>query len=82
MANDTLTIRTKSEILESLTELAESMERSRNWVIEDALKKYLATQAWQVEAIKEGISSIDNGKSVGHEKVANDLDKLLAKFNK
>lgn len=76
--NNTITIRTSSEILAALGKLAESMDRPRNWVIEAALRSYLETQAWQVEGITEALGSLDRGEFVSHEDVVSHLDKLLA----
>ena len=76
--NGTITIRTSTEILAALGKLAESMDRPRTWVIEAALQSYLETQAWQVEGIKEALSSLERGEGITHEDVVSDLDKFLA----
>lgn len=73
----TITIRTSSEILAALGKLADSMERPRNWVIEAALRSYLETQAWQVEGIRDALTTLDKGKGLSHSKVVADLNKLL-----
>ncbi len=56
MAN--ITIRTDDETAERIGSLAKVMERPKNWVIEDALKQYLAEQAWQIEGIKQAQASL------------------------
>ena len=77
MANGTITIRTDPEIEERIAELAKVMDRSRNWVIEDAIKQYLENQSWQVEGIKNAQESLKNGKGVPYEKVLNRIqDKI------
>tara|TARA_R110002072_G_scaffold93607_1_gene207358 strand:- start:1584 stop:1835 length:252 start_codon:yes stop_codon:yes gene_type:complete len=62
MAN--ITIRTNDEIAEKIGGLAKAMDRPKNWVIEDALKQYLAEQAWQIEGIKQAQSSLSNKEGV------------------
>lgn len=79
MANGTITIRTTPEIEAQITALAESMNRSRNWVIEDALKEYLAVQAWQVKGIYEAIESMDRGEGVPFEEA---MDRLRANIER
>lgn len=46
-----------------------AMDRSRNWVIEDALKRYIAEQRWQIEGIKNAIDALDRGEGIAHETV-------------
>ena len=78
MAKGTITIRTEESIEQRLTDLAQAMDRSKNWVIEEAIKQYLDTQAWQVEGIQEAQQSLANGKGIEFEKV---MSGLQAKIN-
>jgi predicted transcriptional regulator len=83
MTGSTITIRTDPEIAEKITALAKAMDRSRNWVIEEALKQYIETQTWQIEGIKEGIASLDRGEGIPHDEVmAKIRAKLEAKLGK
>ena len=74
VAGGTITIRTDPEIEERLNELARATERSRNWLVADALRQYLDTQAWQVEGIMEAQRSLAEGDSVPFEDVMSDLE--------
>lgn len=73
MAGGTITIRTDPQIEEQLNAVAKAMERSRNWVIEEALKQYLATQAWQIEGIIQARQSLAEGAGIPFESVMADL---------
>jgi predicted transcriptional regulator len=42
------------------------------------VRQYVETQAWQVEGIKEAISSMDRGEGIDHEAVMSEMDALLA----
>jgi predicted transcriptional regulator len=53
MAGSTITVRTDPEVAAQIAFLAEAMDRSRNWVIEEALKQYIQAQSWQLEGIKQ-----------------------------
>lgn len=73
MANGTITIRTQPEVEEDLNALAKATERSRNWLIEEALKQYLATQAWQIDGIQQAQRSLAEGQAIAFEEVMDDL---------
>lgn len=78
MSNTTITIRTDSDLAGKVAELASSMDRSRNWVIEEALRQYVETQAWQVEGIKAAMDSLDRGEGISHEQVMAEMEALLS----
>lgn len=72
-----ITIRTAPELVAQIGALADAMERSRNWVIEDALKLYLAQQSWYLEGIRQARASLEQGRGVPHEALMAELDALL-----
>lgn len=73
MANGTITIRTDPQIEEKINALAEATQRSRNWIIEDAIKQYLRVNAWQVEGIRKAQESLASGKGEPFDAVLADL---------
>jgi predicted transcriptional regulator len=75
MSAATITLRTNSKLITAINKLAESMDRSRNWVIESALQDYVELQSWQVEGIEEAIRSLDKGEGIPDEEV-------MARFEK
>lgn len=77
MAGSTITIRTDPEITKKITALAKAMDRSRNWVIEDALRRYIEEQAWQVKGIREAMVSLDRREGIAHEDVMREMDALI-----
>ncbi len=81
MANTTITIRTDPELAEKIAAIASAMDRSRNWVIEEALKQYVETQAWQIGGIKAAIAAIDRGEGIPHEQVMAEAEALLDKYD-
>jgi len=83
MANNTITIRTESEVAEKIGSLAKAMGRSRNWVIEDALKQYIKNQEWQIKGIHQGIQSLDSGQGISHDLIKDRMSKkIVASKNK
>jgi predicted transcriptional regulator len=77
MASSTITIRTDPEIAAKIAALAQAMDRSRNWIIEEALKQYLETQAWQIEGIRQAQASLAQGEGIAFEDVMAEVDALL-----
>ena len=78
MSNTTITFRTDPDLAGKVAALASSMDRSRNWVIEEALRQYVETQAWQIEGIKAAIDSLDKGEGIPHEQVMAEMEALLS----
>jgi len=77
MAGSTITVRTDPEISAQIAALAHAMDRSRNWVIEDALKQYLATQAWQIKGIQQAQAALARGEGIPFEEVMDEMDTLI-----
>lgn len=77
MPNTTITIRTDPELAGKLAAIASAMDRSRNWVIQKALRQYVDTQMWQIEGIKAAIASLDEGEGIPHEQVMAEAQALL-----
>jgi predicted transcriptional regulator len=78
MSAKSITIRTEPDVVEKLSALAKSMDRSRNWVIEDALKQYIEQQAWYVEGIEQAKASLERGEGIPHEDLMAEMDALIA----
>jgi len=78
MSNQTITIRTKSNTVEKISAIARALDRSRNWVIEDALKQYIDQQAWYLEGIQQAQTSLEAGKGIPHEELMAEISELIA----
>jgi len=78
MSNSSITIRADADLAGKIAALAASMDRSRNWVIEEALRQYVETQAWQVEGIKAAMDSLDKSEGIPHEQVMSEMEALLS----
>lgn len=64
-----VSVRLQPAINEQLTAIAEALDRSKSWVIEQAVKDYVALDAWRQAAIEEGIRDADAGRVASHEDV-------------
>ncbi|WP_288198344.1 ribbon-helix-helix domain-containing protein [uncultured Pleomorphomonas sp.] len=59
-ATEPITIRTDK--VSEIDALAQAMDRSRNYVVNQAIEQYLEANAWQMERITAGISAAREGK--------------------
>jgi predicted transcriptional regulator len=65
-----VSIRLDVALNEQVTAIAEALDRPKSWVIEQAVKDFVAVQEWQLAAIDEGIRAADAGRVAAHEEVA------------
>jgi predicted transcriptional regulator len=67
----TLSVRIPAEIRNQLNELAEATGRTKSFLAAEAITCYLATQAWQVQAIKQAVKKADSkdARFVDHHEV-------------
>lgn len=77
MSNQTITIRTESNTVEKITAIAQAMDRSRNWVIQDALKQYIDQQTWYLEGIQQAQESLKAGNGIPHEELMAEISELI-----
>ena len=77
MATEAFTIRSETEIVHKLDDLAGSLDRSRNYLVNQAIKEYLETHAWQVEKITQGIAAADLGELIAHDDVMREMEDLI-----
>lgn len=62
-------IRLPKNIKDRLQELADATGRTKSYLAQDAIERYLELESWQVNAIKEGIKSADNGDITPYEDI-------------
>jgi predicted transcriptional regulator len=77
MATEAFTVRAESDIVHQLDHLADSLDRSRNYLVNQALKEYLEQHAWQIEKITQGIAAADRGELIDHDEVIKEMEDLI-----
>ena len=82
MATEAFTVRTESEIAHQLNNMASSLDRSRNYLVNQAIKEYLDAHAWQIEKINQGITAADRDKLTDHDQVMQEMDDLIERKSK
>jgi len=64
MSTEAFSVRADSKKVGQLDKLAKQMERSRNYLVNQAIDQLLELHAWQNERVKAGIKAADNGRFV------------------
>jgi predicted transcriptional regulator len=52
---DPMTVRTDKKTISEIDAIAKTLDRSRNYVVNQALQQFLETNAWQLARIEEGL---------------------------
>jgi predicted transcriptional regulator len=62
MTTEAFSVRTDPKKVRKLDKLARQQDRSRNYLVNQAIDQYLELLAWQDERTKEGIKAADAGR--------------------
>ena len=65
-----VSVRLRPELNNQIAAIASSLDRSKSWVIEQAIKDYVDLQAWQLEAVDQGLREADEGNLIPHDELA------------
>src|SRR6266511_823774 len=68
------------EMREEIDRIAATLDRSRNYIVTEAIEQYLEIQRWQVERIRERLALAESGQAefIPHEDVMREIEELLA----
>lgn len=73
-----VSVRLEVEVLSALDDLAGEMDRSRSYLIGQAVREFVEREAGSLAAIREGERDLKEGRSIPHEKVSKWVDDLVA----
>jgi predicted transcriptional regulator len=62
-----VSVRLPSATAKRLEALAKALDRSKSYLGTQAIDEFLATQEWQIAAIRQGILEADSGKLERHQ---------------
>ena len=66
MSLKAVSVRLNEETLESIGQMASSMDRPRAWLMAQAISQYVATQKKFILAVEKGLKAADEGRLVDH----------------
>lgn len=74
-----MTVRIEPGTRKVLDKIAESLERDRTYVVNEALKSYIDVHQWQIGHIRQGIRDADAGRFAPAAEVKRVTDRLRRK---
>lgn len=74
MGTEAFSVRTDAEKVAKLDKLAKQMDRSRKYIVNQAIDQLLELHAWQDERVKEGIRAADQGNFASDENMRKILE--------
>ena len=54
---------------EKLQQLADATGRTKAFLAQDAIERYLELESWQIRAIQDGIKAVDKGDVISIDKI-------------
>lgn len=65
-----ISIRTDSELVNQFDAMASDTGRTRSFLVNEAMREYIAREAWQVAEIKKALAEADAGDFATDEEMA------------
>lgn len=76
MGTEAFSVRADSKKVRQLDRIAKQQDRSRNYLVNQAIDQLLELHAWQSERVKEGIKAADKGRFASDA----DMDRIFNKY--
>ena len=76
MVSKATSVRLDSETLSRLDVIAKATDRSRAWLMSQAIRRYVEEELWVVQAVEEGIKDADEGRTVSDKKVGEWIESI------
>jgi len=70
MDRSTVTFRLREDMKVALDAIAQSMDRDRSYLLNEAVEAYVETHRWHIDHIKEGLRQADAGEFATEAEVA------------
>ncbi|MFZ1134293.1 MAG: ribbon-helix-helix protein, CopG family [Candidatus Korobacteraceae bacterium] len=71
----TISFRADAEKIDELDNLATAQDRSRSYLINEAISNYIELHAYQDALVRQGLTEMRKGRLVSHEEVVKRLKK-------
>lgn len=69
MAKKSISLRMDEEKIKKLDAIAYSQDRSRSYIIEEAVEEYIDYESYRHERLTESIAQLDRGEGISHEEM-------------
>ena len=71
-------VRLDDETLIRVGQIAEAMDRSRAWLMAEAIKQYVDREEWFIREVEKGVKAADKGRLIDHADVKAKWEAKLA----
>ena len=75
MKSATISAKLEPSVAKKLDLLAKATARSRSFLVAEAIESYVKDQAWQIQAIQQGIKEADRGHFATDKEVKKTFEK-------
>lgn len=76
MSAAAITVRTDKKTLKQLDRLAKQLDRSRNYIVNQAIEQLLELHSWQDVQVKQGIRAADADEFASDD----EIDRIFGKY--
>lgn len=77
MTDTTVTVRVSSQLRDRLETLALETKRSKSFLANEAIERYVESEEEIVASIKQAMKEMDEGKWHSHEDVMREIDEMI-----
>jgi predicted transcriptional regulator len=78
VTDTTITVRVSTELRSRLEAIAKETRRSKSFLSNEAIERYVESEEEFIESIKQGMKELDEGKGIPHEEVMREIDEMIA----
>lgn len=64
-----VTAKLPDDLVSQMDEVADRMDRSKSWIVREAVKQWLADEQRRHELTLEALKGVDEGRTIPHEEV-------------
>ncbi len=76
--NDSMEISFAAELEAKLNRIASQTGKGASQVVQELVANYLDHDEWFRQEVEKGLASLDQGKSVSHEEVRRQMERILS----
>jgi predicted transcriptional regulator len=79
---NSITVRLTNEKAQLLNLLSSEYKRSKNFLVNEALDKYLSDETYHIQELLKSLKQADEGNLISHKKAMAEIDEFLNNLNK
>ena len=76
---ESFTVRLDADLKHKLEALSSSTQRSKNWLAEEAIARFVEQESWQIQQIEQAVQKADSldAEWTSHEEVFAEIDHMI-----